>query len=413
MRKGKENLPKSIKINITGSANSGRNSIARRFYYENFYESVAIMPSKGEKEIQINDLNISIETLVSPAGEDYSNLIPLYAIETNTIIFAYSITSSDSFKQIGWYFELMEKGNVRKDEKEEKNSFARFLVGNKIDLEDQRQVSFQEGEEFAKRYGMFFMEVSAKNNENVDELFEYATIEGLKSAGFLPELFPFIQTFQEEMVQFFERKEFTDYLLVSGIPLHSLILKYRMGENYQQKLEEIKNERKEDLILLMKFIYSGLSEFNVSKTQELCEKMGIESEKHIGREKLVGDMEKLYLDEESKDFSIIVKKKEIKVHKIILALRSEVYREMFKQVQDESGKVSDYTNSKIKTIQVLIRFFYTDLIDEEMITKEIIEELKEAKDFYQLNFKSSLPSELEYYLQKKILKEEKGKCLIF
>jgi Ras-related protein Rab-2A len=45
-----------------------------------------------------------------------------------------------------------------------------ILVGNKTDLENQRQVTREEGETFAKKNGLYFMETSAKTSENVDEV---------------------------------------------------------------------------------------------------------------------------------------------------------------------------------------------------------------------------------------------------
>lgn len=47
----------------------------------------------------------------------------------------------------------------------------RILVGNKCDLQDKRQVSFDQGKEFADSYGMKFIETSAKTSENVGESF--------------------------------------------------------------------------------------------------------------------------------------------------------------------------------------------------------------------------------------------------
>ena len=45
------------------------------------------------------------------------------------------------------------------------------LVGNKKDLDDRRQVSTEEGQELADKYGMQFYETSAKTGENVDKIF--------------------------------------------------------------------------------------------------------------------------------------------------------------------------------------------------------------------------------------------------
>mmetsp|Transcript_47340 Transcript_47340/g.122455 ORF Transcript_47340/g.122455 Transcript_47340/m.122455 type:complete len:103 (-) Transcript_47340:3784-4092(-) len=46
-----------------------------------------------------------------------------------------------------------------------------MLIGNKCDLATKRQVSYEEGEQFAKEHGLVFMEASAKTAENVEEAF--------------------------------------------------------------------------------------------------------------------------------------------------------------------------------------------------------------------------------------------------
>ena len=46
-----------------------------------------------------------------------------------------------------------------------------MLIGNKSDLDQKRQVSYQEGEAFAKENGLVFLETSAKTAENVQEAF--------------------------------------------------------------------------------------------------------------------------------------------------------------------------------------------------------------------------------------------------
>jgi Ras-related protein Rab-2A len=46
-----------------------------------------------------------------------------------------------------------------------------MLIGNKCDLDTRRQVSYEEGERFAKENSLIFMETSAKNQTNVEEAF--------------------------------------------------------------------------------------------------------------------------------------------------------------------------------------------------------------------------------------------------
>jgi GTPase SAR1 family protein len=46
-----------------------------------------------------------------------------------------------------------------------------ILIGNKVDLEDQRKVTKKEGMDLAKKYGAMFFETSAKSGHNVEAAF--------------------------------------------------------------------------------------------------------------------------------------------------------------------------------------------------------------------------------------------------
>jgi len=46
------------------------------------------------------------------------------------------------------------------------------LAGNKIDLEEEWQVTLEEGWQYADKLGLVFKEVSAKENINIQDLFD-------------------------------------------------------------------------------------------------------------------------------------------------------------------------------------------------------------------------------------------------
>merc|ERR1711918_238010 len=80
-------------------------------------------------------------------------------------IICYDITNRESFDHaVGWLDDL-------KKARGEEAIVA--LVGNKVDLDGQRQVSTQEGEAKAKEFGAkVFRETSAKSGLNIDQVFE-------------------------------------------------------------------------------------------------------------------------------------------------------------------------------------------------------------------------------------------------
>lgn len=90
----------------------------------------------------------------------------MYTKQGHAFIFVYSITSRSSFEAISTFREQVLQ--VR-----EADSCTCLLVGNKVDLaEDQRMVSREEGEKLAKSFGCPFMEITAKDRRQVDDVFE-------------------------------------------------------------------------------------------------------------------------------------------------------------------------------------------------------------------------------------------------
>ena len=79
----------------------------------------------------------------------------------------YDITDRDSFEHVkNWMADV---------DKFAKEGVLRILVGNKCDLDSKRQVSFDNGKELADKYGITFLETSAKETVNIDELFVSTT----------------------------------------------------------------------------------------------------------------------------------------------------------------------------------------------------------------------------------------------
>lgn len=68
-------------------------------------------------------------------------------------------------------------------------SICVILIGNKKDLEDKRQVTYEEGETFAKENGLMFLETSAKTAYNVVEAFNLsaqAILNNIEKTGVDP-----------------------------------------------------------------------------------------------------------------------------------------------------------------------------------------------------------------------------------
>ena len=93
--------------------------------------------------------------------ERYRALSYNFIKNADGIILMYDITSQTSFDSISEWMD-----NIRKAKDEE---FPIVLVGNKYDLEEDRVISKEEGEELAKKYRLPFYETSNKDNINIEE----------------------------------------------------------------------------------------------------------------------------------------------------------------------------------------------------------------------------------------------------
>ncbi|KAL7721182.1 Ras family GTPase RAS1 [Entamoeba marina] len=84
------------------------------------------------------------------------------------LIFVYSISDHESFEELN----QIHQQTIKIKDMDVNQFFPIIIAGNKIDLENERQVTIEEGQQLADRWGANFIECSAKNNTNVLELFQ-------------------------------------------------------------------------------------------------------------------------------------------------------------------------------------------------------------------------------------------------
>ena len=156
----------NFKIIIIGDTSVGKSCLtmkATKDYFENYYT-----PTVGFEfytfNFKIEEQNVRLQIWDTCGQEEYRSLIQNFYRNASLAIIVYAIDSSQSFEHIeGWLNEIKLKGNP---------DVKIFLIGNKIDLEDKREVQTENGEKFFKDNKLnFFMETSAKTGANVKEVF--------------------------------------------------------------------------------------------------------------------------------------------------------------------------------------------------------------------------------------------------
>ena len=160
------NFDLSFKIILVGDSGVGKSCLsikASRNYFEDFYS-----PTVGFEfltfNVKVEDQNIKLQIWDTCGQEVYRSLISSFYRSASLAIIVYSIDSEESFSNIEkWLNDIKSQSNP---------NIKIFLIGNKADLEDKRQVTKEKGENFYKQNKLsFFTETSAKTGFNVQNVF--------------------------------------------------------------------------------------------------------------------------------------------------------------------------------------------------------------------------------------------------
>ena len=115
------------------------------------------------KTMYLEDKTIRLQLWDTAGQERFRSLIPSYIRDSHVAIVVYDMTSRASFESADRWIE---------DIKAERGPDVKiFLVGNKSDLPEGRQVSIEDGDQKAVALGIPFIETSAKAGHNIKALF--------------------------------------------------------------------------------------------------------------------------------------------------------------------------------------------------------------------------------------------------
>lgn len=156
-----------VKLVLLGDSGVGKSCIVLRFVRGQFdpTSKVTIGASFLSQTIALQDsTTVKFEIWDTAGQERYAALAPLYYRGAAVAVVVYDITSPESFQKAQyWVKELQKHGSP---------DMVMALVGNKADLQENREVTVQDGIDYAEKNGMFFIETSAKTADNINQLFE-------------------------------------------------------------------------------------------------------------------------------------------------------------------------------------------------------------------------------------------------
>ena len=163
-----------FRICLLGDAGVGKTSILSRFCDNTFKENYNNTIGVDFRLITLKQDNIISKLHIwDTAGQErFRSLASNYINNAHGFIFIYDITDLDSFNHVINWVDMALGKNPK--------TVVNFLVGNKSDNDEERKVSKEEAKNLAKEKNLFFLETSARNNDNIQKLFYFFLFELIK-----------------------------------------------------------------------------------------------------------------------------------------------------------------------------------------------------------------------------------------
>ena len=154
------------KILLLGDSSVGKTCFLMR-YTDNTFQDIHMSTIGLDyklKNVQLENGKMVKIQVWDTAGQDrFRSITKNYYKGAHGIVLIYDVTENKSFENVkNWMNQIKE---------EISDKVTIVLVGNKIDDEEHRKVTTEQGESMAKEFGIMFFECSAKTGENIDGIF--------------------------------------------------------------------------------------------------------------------------------------------------------------------------------------------------------------------------------------------------
>ena len=156
----------SVKFIIVGDSSVGKSNILLRFS-RNIFDSghqATLGIEFANKHLIYNNTDYLIQIWDTAGQENFRSVTRAYYKASAVAMVVYDITKEETFEHIqSWLKDCKDLAP---------KTVLLVLVGNKTDLEDQRVISKERGENLAKENNMMFFETSAKSGKGIEEAFQ-------------------------------------------------------------------------------------------------------------------------------------------------------------------------------------------------------------------------------------------------
>ena len=154
-----------LKYIIIGDSAVGKSNILTQYVYEKFSEEFqsTLGVEFAAKNAVIDNKIYRIQIWDTAGAENFRSITRAYYKNSVCAFIVYDITKRETFENVQVWLDDIKNQCPQ--------TVLLVLVGNKLDLENERQISYEEGESFAQKNNMYFFETSAKTGVNIENLF--------------------------------------------------------------------------------------------------------------------------------------------------------------------------------------------------------------------------------------------------
>ena len=161
-----------IKIILLGESEVGKSALFKRYFKNNFTVDNTLSTIGMETETKFIKINNEIckLTIFDTAGQEKFRAVPRnYYKNADGILLLFDVCNRNSFEKIkDWINEIKKYSNKSLNNEDNENKLIIYLIGNKIDNE--REVTKNEGENLANELKIKYFEISCKTSININEV---------------------------------------------------------------------------------------------------------------------------------------------------------------------------------------------------------------------------------------------------
>ena len=154
-----------VKLLLLGDSSVGKTSIIIKYISNKFMDTniATLGVDYMDKTVDYNNLKVFLQIWDTSGEEKFRSITRNFYRNADGLLVVFDLTCKESFNHVkNWINQA----------KEHKNDIKTILVGNKLDLEDEREVDKETALKFAEKNNLKYLETSAKNGKNINNSFK-------------------------------------------------------------------------------------------------------------------------------------------------------------------------------------------------------------------------------------------------